>query len=408
MTISILFFSCTSTQKNNDVCGDVRTPANAEQCAILFPQKNLNTKNPIAEATDAEILKHMDALVIEHLKISTSNQHGIDHSLKQSLETVEKTLKQIFEKDPKYREIYKLKFSEKSKDYNKNSKSKDKEKRKEDEVKRKIIEDSLDPVSLAKQQMIFHQMKPGKFMMGEIGSQVKTTIDKPFSMMSTQFTQMMWARLQIAMGETDLNKISPSYNMAGPKSETIKIEQFDILMNPDHPVEQVSWDDVSAFIKKLNDLSNSNRSKIQNLLKKIIPGHQKGDAYDLPTKEQWVFVMRDRGNANNRFFDKPDESEIAKYAWYAENSENKTHAVAQLQPRMIDNGYGIRQPFYDLEGNVWEWTKDFDDRYSVAGNCGASFRDTVIFLDSGGHHNFGNSHDKSDDNLGFRLVRTNR
>ncbi len=403
--------------KNNDVCDKSRTPANAQQCAVLFPQKNSNIKNQIADANDSEILKYMDALVIEHLKISTSNQHGIDRSLKQALETVEKNLKEIFQKDPKYREIYKLKFTEKSKEYSQNSKNKDKEKRKEDKEKREIIEASLDPINQAKQKIIFHQIKPGKFMMGEIRLAVEVMIDEPFSMMSTQFTQMMWARLQIAMGETDLNKINPSYNKTnimklnpskyktGNAPRVIKIENFDVEMKPDHPVEQVSWDDVTEFIIKLNDLSKSNETKIQNLLINLIPDHQKNDVYDLPTDKQWEFVMRDRGNANKKFFDIPDESKLSKFAWYYENSGNETNAVAQLLPRMIDTGYGIRKPFYDMEGNVWEWNKNLYDS-SARVIRGGGFGGGANNLRSG--IRVGGSSYLRSDAVGFRLARTNR
>ena len=381
--------------KNNDVCDKSRTPANAQQCAVLFPQKNSNIKNQIADANDSEILKYMDALVIEHLKISTSNQHGIDRSLKQALETVEKTLKQIFEKDPRYREIYKLKMTEKSKEYNNTTKSKDKE-------KRKIIEDSLDPVNLAKQKIIFHQIKPGKFMMGEIGNQTEKTIDQPFSMMSTQFTQMMWARLKIAMGETDLNKINPSKHKTGTDSIKVDIEGVDVDMKPDHPVEQVSWNDISEFITKLNDLSKLDDPKTQNVLKKLIPDHQKNDDYDFPTSEQWEFVMRNLGNANNKFFDKANDSELSKYAWYDKNSDNETHAVAQLLPRIIDG-----KPFYDMEGNVWEWNKS--SHYSSASDRvyrGGGFYNFAYQLHSG--YRSGNPPDYRNGVLGFRLVRTNR
>jgi formylglycine-generating enzyme required for sulfatase activity len=125
-------------------------------------------------------------------------------------------------------------------------------------------------------------------------------------------------------------------------------------MKTDHPVEQVSYTEVNKFIEGLNKISATGDTKSQELLEQIILGHKKGDVYDLPTEAQWEFVMRDRGNANKKYFDQDDESRLKNFAWFNENSGDQTHAVASLQPRMVD---GL--PFYDLEGNVWEWSKDW-------------------------------------------------
>jgi formylglycine-generating enzyme required for sulfatase activity/MoxR-like ATPase len=232
--------------------------------------------------------------------------------------------------------------------------SRQEEKKKEEQ--KKVVKEVLDPADLAK-KMIFHEIKPGKFNMGEIGSQVETEITIPFEMMETQVTQMMWARLKIAMGEKDLNKINPSNFKTGTDSTTVNIEGIDVQMKADHPVEQVSWTDVKEFIDGLNKLSSTGDTKTQGLLEKLIPGHKKGDIYDFPSEAQWEFVMRDRGNANKKHFDRDDDADLPKHAWFSVNSGDETHAVATLQPRMIDG-----KPFYDLEGNVGEWNKDSWDR----------------------------------------------
>lgn len=264
--------------------------------------------------------------------------------------------------------------------------------------------------------MVFHEIKPGKFLMGD--AQVETEITKPFEMMATQVTQKQWATLQIAMGEKDVNKINPSHFKDGTDSTTVSIEGIDVQMKPDHPVEKVSYDDVKTYIDGLNRLSNQGDLKTQELLRELIPGHKKGDIYDLPTEAQWEFVMRDRGNANKKHFDRDDEADLPKYAWFAVNSGNETHAVATLQPRMIDaSGDGIRRSFYDLEGNVWEWNKDFYDGALKGGQDpqvppNGSYR----VIRGGGWYSYAQylrSGDRSSrssgdrrDNLGFRLVRT--
>lgn len=260
----------------------------------------------------------------------------------------------------------------------------------------------------------FNEITPGKFMMGEIGAQVATEITKPFEMMQTELTQFQWAYLKILMGEKNLSKINPSYFKTATGSSVVNIEGIDVQMKADHPVEQVSHEDVSQFIEGLNKLSSSGDANVQALLDKLIPGHKKGDIYDLPTEAQWEFVMRDRGNANKQYFDNDKDTDLAQYAWFDKNAGNETHAVATKQPRMIDG-----KPFYDLEGNVWEWNKDWydgtlkggkDPQGAATGSFrvirGGSWFSNAQFLRSGVRNDWWPGYRFN--NVGFRLVRTSR
>lgn len=94
--------------------------------------------------------------------------------------------------------------------------------------------------------------------------------------------------------------------------------------NPDMPVEQVSWYDAQAFIKKLNQKEHTN-------------------AYRLPTEEEWEYAAR-AGSSGKWCFGN-SESELSQYAWY---DGSTTHPVATKKP----NKWGL----YDMYGNVWEWT----------------------------------------------------
>jgi formylglycine-generating enzyme len=281
---------------------------------------------------------------------------------------------------------------------------------KDQENERRRIEiESLDPKNRA-QKMIFHDLTPGKFKMGE--DQVKTEITKPFAMMQTQVTQMMWSRIKVAMGEKDPDKINPSKFKTGTDSITVKIEGIDVQMKPDHPVEQVTWKDVQEFLVGLNKLSNSGDAKDQVLLGMLIPEHKKGDVYDLPTEAQWEFVMRDRGNLNKKHFDRDDAAELPNYAWYDVNSGHQTHAIATKKPRMIDG-----KPIFDMEGNVWEWNKDLygmhlkggsDPQGSANGSYrvirGGGWGADAQSLRSGLRFDYGPANRKNF--VGFRLVRT--
>ncbi len=274
------------------------------------------------------------------------------------------------------------------------------------------MREALDPLTRAR-KAVFHDIRPGKFLMGEPGKQVEVEITEPFSMMDTQVTQWMWATLKVAMGEDDLEKINPSHFKTGTNSINVNIDRIVVQMIANHPVESVSWFEVAEFIDGLNILSKTGDTKIQNLLDILIPGHMKSDVYDFPMEAQWEFVMRDRGNANKKYFDRDDRADVPTYGWSSENSADKIHEVAALQPRLIEG-----QPFYDLEGNVWEYNKDSWDRRTKLpggkdplGTIG-SYRITrggswwcypSLCMRSGYRNSY--PPDKFNFDLGFRLVR---
>jgi formylglycine-generating enzyme required for sulfatase activity len=105
-----------------------------------------------------------------------------------------------------------------------------------------------------------------------------------------------------------------------------------------HPVEQVSWEDATEFIKKLNGLSEERTA---------------GRFYRLPTESEWEYACR-AGSSTAYCFGE-DEARLGEYAWYGANSGSKTHPVGQKAP----NAWGL----YDMHGNVWEWCSDWYGDY---------------------------------------------
>jgi formylglycine-generating enzyme required for sulfatase activity len=97
----------------------------------------------------------------------------------------------------------------------------------------------------------------------------------------------------------------------------------------DCPVENVSLDDVDAFIKELNR-------------------REGGEKYRLPTESEWEYAAR--GGNKPHGFVYSGAKEINNAGWFKENSEARTHVVKTK----IANNLGL----YDMSGNVDEWTAD--------------------------------------------------
>lgn len=76
-----------------------------------------------------------------------------------------------------------------------------------------------------------------------------------------------------------------------------------------------------------------------------------GIFFRLPTEAEWEYACR-AGTSTTYFFG-DDPKDLAKYAWYKDNSNNKFQKAGQKLP----NAWGL----YDMLGNVSEWTLDHYD-----------------------------------------------
>jgi len=112
--------------------------------------------------------------------------------------------------------------------------------------------------------------------------------------------------------------------------------------NPNRPVEKVSWDDIQIFLTRLNAQQSAN-----------IPA---GWAYVLPTESQWEYACR--------------AGTTTMFSWG--NDINATRANYWLSglSQTRDVGYYDANPwgFFDMIGNVFEWTADWDDTTYPTGN----------------------------------------
>jgi len=250
--------------------------------------------------------------------------------------------------------------------------------------------------------MKFVYIPPGTFMMGsppdepdrrDDETQHKVTLNKGFYMQTTEVTQGQW---KAVMGN------NPSYFQN---------------CGDGCPVEQVSWNDVQNFIKKLNKKEGA-------------------DIYRLPTEAEWEYAARAGSNTaiytgDIKILGSYNASALDPIAWYGGNScaeyiggydcsgwQTKqypcqkcgTHPVGKKEP----NDFGL----YDMLGNVWEWCQDWYGDYSsaVVNDPTGSRSGTYRVLRGGGWHNYAqfclsasrhlNLPDPQHGSFGFRIVRS--
>ncbi len=115
----------------------------------------------------------------------------------------------------------------------------------------------------------------------------------------------------------------------------------------DCPVENVSWDDVQAFIKRLNIAT--------------------GKHYRLPSEAEWEYAAR--GGVKTRYYPYAGSNTPGSVAWYKNNSGSETHPVGSKLP----NELGL----YDMSGNVWEWCQDVYQAYPSDNHTDGNGQDRV-------------------------------
>ncbi len=190
-------------------------------------------------------------------------------------------------------------------------------------------------------KMQFVYVPPGSFLMGSPSNETgrfddetlhKVKITKGFYMQTTEVTQRQW--------ETVMHANPSRFKSCGYNC----------------PVENVSWNDVQQFIRKLNKL-------------------EPGKRYRLPTEAEWEYACRLGAEKNNivvdsinivrsALFPKTDclPTDIANYdgnfplkGCPAGKFRGTTTPAGSFPPSDIG--------LYDMDGNVYEWCNDIYGPY---------------------------------------------
>ena len=108
--------------------------------------------------------------------------------------------------------------------------------------------------------------------------------------------------------------------------------------NPNRPVEQVSWDDIQIFLEHLNEQEADN----------LPPGW----AYVLPTEAQWEYACR--------------AGTTTAYSWGDEINASLANYDSNIGQTGNVGSYGANTwGFFDMHGNVKEWTADWYGAYEA-------------------------------------------
>ena len=165
--------------------------------------------------------------------------------------------------------------------------------------------------------------------------------------------------------------------------------------DPGQPLYCISFSDAAVFANTLSEKVGLRPCYTIEGEELSLKEGLKCSGYRLPTLIEWQLISG-----------KIDESQMQNHAWYAVNSQEKTHLVAQTKigPNNL----------YDIFGNVSEWIwKDEqggpfsekltgEKRFTLGGSAGDVY--TNLQLEAGRFL----SHKGIDEGTGFRLIRAIR
>lgn len=142
----------------------------------------------------------------------------------------------------------------------------------------------------------------------------------------------------------------PFYMQTGKVTQ----EQWSAVVGPtqskskrrNSPVENVSWDDIQVFIKKLNDREGC------------------GNCYRLPSEAEWEYVYR--AAASSAYYWGDTAYDLGQYAWFGQDTQGQSDMKVRLWP----NAWGL----FALDRGQSEWVADcYHENYRGAPSDGSNW-----------------------------------
>jgi formylglycine-generating enzyme required for sulfatase activity len=224
------------------------------------------------------------------------------------------------------------------------------------------VEKTLDLGGGVKLELVL--IPAGEFVMGspadengrddDEGPQRRVTLSRPFYLGKTEVTREQFAQFVSDSGyKTEAEKEGMAWGWNGGESGVMagySWRKTGFTQGGDHPVVNVSWNDVTEFCSWL--------------------GRRTGQAVRLPLEAQWEYACRAGTKTAYLWGDDPDDGEgwangadqtaKGQFSSWTCFSWKDGYVFTSPAGKFKPNAFGL----YDMHGNVWEWCQDwYADKY---------------------------------------------
>lgn len=214
-------------------------------------------------------------------------------------------------------------------------------------------------------ELCFYPVSPKPFFMGHPEEvQIETTLGQPFCVGNRKVSQDIWVDI---MGD------NPSHHLNGRNKKGVKIDGKYVQLLSGYPVENMTWWSALEFTNRISkrygldptydfrdiifekgtSAANGSLQRVSGDLRINSKSIYEHSGIRLPTEAEQEFLLT-RGGCQEivyPFGNNPDS--IDRFATIRNSSDHNTQPLNVRKYIKINN-----RPFYELTGNVQEWSSD--------------------------------------------------